>query len=175
MKKSLTRSVWLKTRMRGVFGWLRGLDLNQRPLGYEPNELPGCSTPHFHLNKGGCQGQTSPFFGDENSIESKARGCKVTLASQAKAQPVPSCCPPALLGAHDAQQPGQGVRKRDYDAAKADAHGLLLQRQSVDRIICSSFQKFNPDWKNRRLRMHAGGLSLPGFERVDNAAQQPIA
>ena len=27
--------------------WLRGLDLNQRPLGYEPNELPGCSTPLF--------------------------------------------------------------------------------------------------------------------------------
>src|SRR5262245_39344599 len=27
------------------FFWLRGLDLNQRPLGYEPNELPDCSTP----------------------------------------------------------------------------------------------------------------------------------
>ena len=26
--------------------WLRGLDLNQRPSGYEPDELPGCSTPH---------------------------------------------------------------------------------------------------------------------------------
>ena len=25
--------------------WLRGLDLNQRPSGYEPVELPGCSTP----------------------------------------------------------------------------------------------------------------------------------
>ena len=25
--------------------WLRGLDLNQRPSGYEPDELPGCSTP----------------------------------------------------------------------------------------------------------------------------------
>ena len=35
----------------GVFDWLRGLDLNQRPLGYEPNELPGCSTPHLHLIK----------------------------------------------------------------------------------------------------------------------------
>ena len=30
-------------------GWLRGVDLNHRPLGYEPNELPGCSTPHLHL------------------------------------------------------------------------------------------------------------------------------
>src|SRR5437899_12944894 len=30
--------------------WLRGLDLNQRPLGYEPNELPDCSTPHFDTN-----------------------------------------------------------------------------------------------------------------------------
>ena len=24
--------------------WLRGKDLNQRPSGYEPDELPGCST-----------------------------------------------------------------------------------------------------------------------------------
>ena len=24
---------------------LRGLDLNQRPSGYEPDELPDCSTP----------------------------------------------------------------------------------------------------------------------------------
>jgi hypothetical protein len=39
--------------------WLRGLDLNQRPLGYEPNELPGCSTPHSHLIKVRNQGQCS--------------------------------------------------------------------------------------------------------------------
>ena len=29
----------------GIFLWLRGGDLNPRPLGYEPNELPDCSTP----------------------------------------------------------------------------------------------------------------------------------
>jgi hypothetical protein len=43
-----------KTLRRGFFVfsteveiWLRGPDLNQRPLGYEPNELPDCSTPRY--------------------------------------------------------------------------------------------------------------------------------
>ena len=33
--------VWVLRR------WLRGLDLNQRPSGYEPDELPDCSTPRY--------------------------------------------------------------------------------------------------------------------------------
>ena len=31
--------------------WLRGRDLNPRPLGYEPNELPDCSTPRQPTNR----------------------------------------------------------------------------------------------------------------------------
>src|SRR5215472_10827983 len=38
--------------------WLRGVDLNHRPLGYEPNELPDCSTPQFDGNKAILAGQT---------------------------------------------------------------------------------------------------------------------
>src|SRR3974377_2475900 len=40
------------------WSWLRGVDLNHRPLGYEPNELPDCSTPQKNHNSGVGKGQT---------------------------------------------------------------------------------------------------------------------
>ena len=35
----------IKNRNLDCRFWLRGTDLNRRPQGYEPCELPGCSTP----------------------------------------------------------------------------------------------------------------------------------
>src|SRR5262245_28035771 len=38
--------------------WLRGVDLNHRHLDYVPNDLPGCSTPHFDHSSAYSRGQT---------------------------------------------------------------------------------------------------------------------
>ena len=50
--------------------WLRGVDLNHRPLGYEPNELPDCSTPHFDHTEIERSGQTNELL-----CRSKLRVC----------------------------------------------------------------------------------------------------
>ena len=43
----------LKAEFRQVLDfllkWLRELDLNQRPSGYEPDELPDCSIPRYSI------------------------------------------------------------------------------------------------------------------------------
>ena len=41
------RQTWWTTTLRNQ--WLREMDLNQRPLGYEPNELPSCSIPRYKI------------------------------------------------------------------------------------------------------------------------------
>ena len=51
-------------------GWLRGGDLNPRPLGYEPNELPDCSTPRHESFESFETFETFESFGTFEPFES---------------------------------------------------------------------------------------------------------
>ena len=68
---------------------MRGLDLNQRPSGYEPDELPGCSTPRHHVPSIGGDGtlystetrrvsrlrdRSNPGEGGPSEVEGGSRG-----------------------------------------------------------------------------------------------------
>ena len=45
--KKETSTLWVL-----VLIWLRRQDLNLQPSGYEPDELPGCSTPRYEIGAG---------------------------------------------------------------------------------------------------------------------------
>ena len=49
---------------------LRGQDLNLRPLGYEPSELPNCSTPRYDykLTTGWRSAAPGPYFSAANRL-----------------------------------------------------------------------------------------------------------
>jgi hypothetical protein len=67
--------LWCALELRNLLiFWLRGKDLNLRPLGYEPNELPDCSTPQSHGSVAISKGQTfdDEFF-ESDSTRSAAR------------------------------------------------------------------------------------------------------
>ena len=56
-KKGLTRGG------KALGNWLRGWDLNPRPSGYEPDELPGCSTPRSRMFNIVGSSDTASLFG----------------------------------------------------------------------------------------------------------------
>ena len=60
-------------RTMGGENWLRGRDLNPRPSGYEPDELPGCSTPRLYLCRRSRRKQIEKVVIEDQFSEIEAR------------------------------------------------------------------------------------------------------
>src|SRR5215469_15611278 len=65
--------------------WLRGVDLNHRPLGYEPNELPDCSTPQSHPTVRIPGGQRCRLIG---ALLERKRFCRMGRTNTAASGPM---------------------------------------------------------------------------------------
>ena len=61
--------------------WLRELDLNQRPLGYEPNELPDCSIPRYLYFQRLCSNKLCPANTLSNAENKKSSPMKNYILS----------------------------------------------------------------------------------------------
>ena len=72
--------------MNGFWWWLRGLDLNQRPSGYEPDELPDCSTPRHQLfaSGAGADIRRLGFPRRLGPLRAAGRRCEALRASEAR-------------------------------------------------------------------------------------------
>src|ERR1700733_11557027 len=69
--------------------WLRGMDLNHQPLGYEPNELPDCSTPHNYFSAGFLARQTPASAFRRHRFDLSFFECRVKPRPQCHAD---QCC-----------------------------------------------------------------------------------
>ncbi len=175
-----------------ALGWLRGKDLNLRPSGYEPDELPGCSTPRWVRLVG-------PRVGARGRCSTIASRCAAGLATvmsltsyRAAPPRVIACCGPRggfgrpggdlLFRALRRSTIGaEGFHGRVRDGIGCDAprygHQAVQSRRARSRVL-RAVGRARP--RTSRARLPAGEASCvgllkakacrPGFRRSDRFA-----
>ena len=100
--------------------WLRGLDLNQRPSGYEPDELPGCSTPRQKWSD-----NVSQACGRSNTISSMYTQLNL---DDAIGQPRVTVSEMESISACPA-------RRRNFLSSKSNAERAAVVLRQIDRAF----------------------------------------
>jgi hypothetical protein len=142
--------------------------LNQRPSGYEPDELPGCSTPRHHVVADGLAGRSG---GVHRTGEQPAKRASGGAYSRFLPAVNPSWRWPAVqnlltpVGTHPAAGLRRGMRQQaGPTAARSGAPGTGIQAEPMPEApeprLGDSFRCALTAWRPRE-RVRHGRLAGP--------------